>query len=353
MKTATEVRHANEGTATALCLSKGWNIDELSFDTFPMASPGPGQVLVKIRAASLNYRDLMIVRGTYAWNRTEPRVLGSDGAGEVIAVGDGISRFKIGDRVMGSFFQDWMDGRYLDRYRKSGLGGAALDGVLTTARVFEERGLVRIPEHLSYEEAATLPCAALTAWHALVSTAHLKSGDSVLILGTGGVSIFGLQFAKLHGARIIILSSSDEKLARAKSIGADELINYQKTPDWEKEVLRLTDGEGVDVVLETAGSGTLHRSLAAVRSDGQISLLGMLTGVNEPLNILPLIIRNIRVQGIEVGSVAMAEEMNRAISLSGLKPVIHRVFPFNESREALHYLQSAKHFGKIVITMED
>jgi NADPH:quinone reductase-like Zn-dependent oxidoreductase len=347
----TERRHGQE-TATALRLTRGWNIDDLSFDTIPAPSPAPGQVLVKIKAASLNYRDLVVVKGVYAPDLPKPRVLGSDGAGEVFSVGEGVSRFKVGDRVAGAFFQDWVDGPYLDRYDRSSLGGPALDGVLTNARVFHESGLVHIPEHLSYEEASTLPCAALTAWHALVSTAHLRSGQSVLILGTGGVSIFGLQFAKLHGARVVITSSSDEKLARAKSLGADDVVNYRKNPDWEKEVLRLTDGEGVDLVLETAGSGTLDRSVAAVRSNGQISLLGVLTGVNEPLNIRPIITRNIRLQGIFVGSVAMFKEMNRAIAANGLKPVIDHTFPFEQSREALRHLESAKHFGKIVIRLE-
>jgi NADPH:quinone reductase-like Zn-dependent oxidoreductase len=351
MSTAAELRLVKQRTTTALRLTRDWGIDELSFDTIPVASPGPGQVLVKIRAVSLNYRDLMVVKGIYAPTLTRPRVLASDGAGEIVAVGEGVTQFKTGDRVVGAFFQDWIDGRYFDRYRKSSLGGADQDGVLTTARVFDERGLVRVPDHLSYEEAATLPCAAVTAWHALVPTAHIQSGQSVLILGTGGVSIFGLQFAKLHGARVIITSSSEEKLARAKSLGVDAVIHYRKTPEWEKEVLRFTNGQGVDVVLETAGSGTLSQSLSAVRSDGQVSLVGVLSGVNEPLNIFPIIIKKIRLQGIEVGSVAMFEEMNRAIAVSGLKPVIDRTFPFEQSREALRYLESAKHFGKVVISL--
>lgn len=352
MSTATEKSRSKETVATAFRLTEAWGIDELSFDTVPVASPGPGEVLVNIKAVSLNYRDLMVVKGTYAANLPKPRVIGSDGAGEVVAVGDGVTRFKIGDRVAGSFFQHWIDGPYVDRYHKSGLGGTELDGVLTRARLFHERGLVHIPEHLSFEEAATLPCAALTAWHALVPTAHLQAGQSVLILGTGGVSIFGLQFAKLHGARVILTSSSDEKLERGKSLGADEVINYRSVPEWAREVARLTNSEGVDVVLETAGSGTLPQSVSAVRSNGQISLLGVLTGVNEPLNIRPIIVRNIRLQGIDVGSVAMFEEMNRAVSATRLRPVIDRTFPFEQSREALRYLESGKHFGKVVIRVE-
>ncbi len=224
--------------------------------------------------------------------------------------------------------------------------------MLTTSRVFDQEGLVHLPEHLSYEEGATLPCAALTAWHALVPTAHLKSGDTVLLLGTGGVSIFGLQFAKLHGARVVITSSSEEKLARAKALGADETINYKKTPEWDKEVLRLTEGEGVDVVLEVGGAGTLARSLRSVRPAGQISLIGVLTGVDEALNILPILQGNIRVQGIDVGSVAMFKQMIRAIAANALEPVIDRTFSFEQTREALRHMESAQHFGKIVIAVE-
>jgi NADPH:quinone reductase-like Zn-dependent oxidoreductase len=224
---------------------------------------------------------------------------------------------------------------------------------LTSARVFDERGLVHLPPHLSYAEGATLPCAALTAWHALVTTAHVKSGDSVLLLGTGGVSIFGLQFAKLHGARVILTSSSDEKLARALSLGADELINYQKTPEWRKEVLRLTAGKGADIVLEVGGAGTLAQSLGSVRAGGQISLVGNLAGLSDTLNIAPILHRSIRLQGIFVGSVEMFETMNRAIALHRLKPVIDRVFPYDQSREALRHMRDRGHFGKIVISVSE
>jgi NADPH:quinone reductase-like Zn-dependent oxidoreductase len=337
-------------TTTAVRLHGEHSIDALTFDTLPVAAPGRGEVLVAMKAVSLNYRDLLIATNTYGFGVTKaPVVLASDGAGEVVAVGEGVERFAVGDRVAGSFFQGWFDGQLQRKHFKTSLGGA-VDGVLTTARIFPERGLVTIPNHLSYEEGATLPCAAVTAWQALVSTAHIKSGDTVVVLGTGGVSIFALQLAKLHGARVILTSSSDEKLARASALGADETINYRTTPEWQKEVLRLTDGEGADVVIEVGGAGTLARSIESVRPGGQVSLIGILSGTTEPLNVRA-ILPNVRVQGVYVGSVTMFEEMNRALAQNGLRPVIDRVFRFDETREALHYLETGAHFGKIVISM--
>jgi NADPH:quinone reductase-like Zn-dependent oxidoreductase len=339
-------------TARAVRLTGEASIEALSFDQIPCPPPGPGQVLVAIQAVALNFRDLLVVSGKYSPNLPRPLIVASDGAGEVIALGEQVTRFKLGDRVAGAFFQNWVDGDFHSEVGRSALGGA-IDGVLTSARVFDERGLVHLPPHLSYAEGATLPCAALTAWHALVTTAHVKSGDSVLLLGTGGVSIFGLQFAKLHGARVILTSSSDEKLARALSLGADELINYQKTPEWRKEVLRLTAGKGADIVLEVGGAGTLAQSLGSVRAGGQISLVGNLAGLSDTLNIAPILHRSIRLQGIFVGSVEMFETMNRAIALHRLKPVIDRVFPYHQSREALRHMQDRGHFGKIVISVSE
>jgi NADPH:quinone reductase-like Zn-dependent oxidoreductase len=317
----------------------------LDYDTFPVPQLGYGEVLVTIRAVSLNYRDLLIAAGKYAHFASDV-ILASDAAGEVVAVGEGVTRFAIGDRVAGNFFQGWFDGEYRREVGKTSLGGA-IPGVLATARVFDQHGLVRVPEHLSWEEAATLPCAAVTAWHALSST---RPGDMVLILGTGGVAIFGLQFAKLRGARVIITSSSDEKLARARALGADDTINYRTTPEWEAEVLRLTDGRGADNVLELGGAGTLAKSIASVRPGGQVSVIGIVTGTTEPLNI-GAILPNIRLQGVYVGSVAMFEEMNRAIALHQMKPVIDRVFSFDRAPEALRYLEAAQHFGKVVIKL--
>jgi len=326
MKTATAVRR------------------NLTYDTVPLPDLAWGDVLVAIKAVSLNYRDLLIAGGKYT-HFADDVILASDAAGEVVAVGEGVTRFKTGDRVAANFFLGWIDGGYQREYGKTSLGGA-VPGVLATARVFDQRTLVRIPDHLSYEEGATLPCAAVTAWHALSGT---KPGDTILILGTGGVAVFALQFAKLHGARVIITSSSDEKLAKAKELGADETINYRTTPEWEQEVLRLTNGRGADNVLELGGAGTLAKSIASVRAGGQVSVIGVINGTVEPLNI-SAILPNIRLQGIYVGSVAMFEEMNRAIALHRLRPVIDRVFPFDEAPEALRYLEAAQHFGKVAIS---
>ena len=335
-------------TATAVRITSEFSIDALTFDKVEISHPGYGQILVAIKAASLNYRDLLVATGRYSPNLPKPLIIGSDAAGEVIAVGEGVRNFKPGDRVIGSFFQNWQRGE-IDRDAAASALGGSIDGVLVTSRLFDERGLVKLPAHLSYEEGATLPCAAVTAWNALVTTAHVKSGDAVLLLGTGGVSIFGLQFAHMHGARTIITSSSDEKLARAKALSASETINYVKTPEWGKEVMKLTGGRGVDVVLEVGGAGTLPFSLRSVRPGGQVSLIGVLAGIAEPLNIGPILHNSIRLQGIYVGSVEMFEAMNRAIAAHKMKPVVDRVFSFEETREALRYMESGRHFGKIVI----
>ena len=328
----------------------GSSIEELAFDKVDVAEPGAGQVLVAMKAVSLNYRDLAVVTGRYPRNASQPTVVASDGAGEVIAVGDGVTGFRPGDRVVGSFFQSWITGPFAREHGASALGGA-IDGVLTQYRVFDQQGLLPVPEHLSFEEAATLPCAGLTAWNALVPSCHVQAGDTVLLLGTGGVSIFGLQFAKMHGARAIITSSSDAKLARAKTLGADETINYKTQPEWDKEVLRLTGGNGVDIVLEVGGGETFVRSMSSVRASGQIAVIGVLTGMAGAVPLGFIGLQTLSVRGIFVGSRAMFDDMNRAIAANGLRPVVDRVFPFEQSADALRYLQSAQHFGKIVIKL--
>jgi NADPH:quinone reductase-like Zn-dependent oxidoreductase len=324
-------------------------IDDVTLDDVDVLPPGPGQVAVDIRAVSLNFRDLAVVTGRYPRAMSGPIVIGSDGAGAVAAVGEGVTAFKPGDHVVGAFFQSWISGPFEREYGNSALGGA-IDGVLTRQRVFDQTGLLPIPEHLSFEEAATLPCAGLTAWNALVPTAHVHPGDTVLLLGTGGVSIFGLQFAKMHGARVIITSSSDQKLERARALGADETINYLTAPDWEKEVLRLTSGRGADIILEVGGAETFVKSMLAVRASGTIAVIGVLSGVAGmvPLGLIGM--QTLSVRGIFVGSVEIFKDMNRSLALHRLQPVIDRVFSFEESREALRYMQSAQHFGKIVIT---
>jgi NADPH:quinone reductase-like Zn-dependent oxidoreductase len=310
--------------------------------------PGPREVAVKMRAASLNYRDLMFVKGVYNPRARLPAVPLSDGAGEVTAVGERVTRWKVGDRVCPIFNQGWLEGERSTEKDRTTLGAGDLDGVLREIAAFDETALVAIPEHLSFEEAATLPCAAVTAWNALVHSGGLKSGDTVLTLGTGGVSIFALQFAKMHGARVIATSKSEEKLARVRQLGADEVINYTRTPDWEKEVLRITDGRGADHVVEVGGAGTLPKSVKSARIGAHIALIGVLSS-GPGFNPVEILMKSIRLQGVFVGSRRMFEDMNAAIIINRLKPVIDRTFGFDEAADALEYMESGAHLGKIVL----
>lgn len=330
-------------------LAGGFGFEALRVTERPQPSAGPFQVLVRVRATSLNYRDLMVIKGQYNPKMPLPRVPLSDGAGEVVQVGEGVSLFKPGDRVAGIFMQTWLDGELTEAKAKSALGGA-IDGMLSEYVVLREDGLVTIPDHLSFEEAATLPCAAVTAWHAVVECG-VKPGQTVLTLGTGGVSLFALQFARLAGAHVIITSSSDEKLGRALALGASDGINYRTAQEWDRPVRELTGGIGVDQVVELGGAGTLPRSLKAVRHGGRINLIGVLTGGAGEVNPLPLLMKGIQLQGIFVGSRAMFEAMNRAISGSLLRPVIDRVFEAGEIVDALQYMESGQHFGKIVVRL--
>ncbi|PMB53758.1 NAD(P)-dependent alcohol dehydrogenase [Fischerella thermalis CCMEE 5201] len=329
-------------------LQSNAGIDALKLVERPEPEPKAGQVLIRVRATSLNYRDLIVAQGTYGSGQKYPLIPMSDGAGEVVAVGEGVTRVKVGDRVAGIFFQNWIYGQLTRQKMKSDLGGG-IDGMLAEYVVLHQDGLVVLPNHISYEEGATLPCAAVTAWHAVVTKGNVGAGETVLVLGTGGVSIFALQFAKIHGARVIITSSSNEKLARAKELGADETINYKITPDWEKQVYELSDRTGVDHVVEVGGAGTLPKSLQAVRIGGHISLIGVLSGRGEQVDPLPILFKSLTVQGIYVGSREIFEDMNQAIAQHQIKPVIDRVFGFNEAQQAYAYLQSAAHFGKVVI----
>lgn len=318
-------------------------IDAITLVDRPQPQPAPGQVLIQVRATSLNYRDLLIVQS----EPKQPLIPMSDGAGEVVAVGEGVTRVKPGDRVAGTFFQDWVAGPIKSQTMDSALGGA-IDGMLAEYVVLPQAGVVLLPEHLSYEAGATLPCAAVTAWHGLVQ-GNIMAGETVLVLGTGGVSIFALQFAKMHGARVIVTSSSDHKLARVRQLGADETINYKTTPNWEEKAYELTNGVGVDHVMEVGGAGTLMKSLKATRYGGRISLIGVLTGFGGEVNPWNIVAKSLTVQGIYVGSREMFETMNRAIASHQLKPVIDQVFPFAAAPEAYRYLKSAAHFGKVVI----
>ncbi len=328
-------------------VKKEFGIDNLSPTERPRPSAADRQVVIKIRAASLNYRDLLVVKGLYNPKIPLPFIPLSDGAGDVVAVGDNVSRVKVGDRVAGIFMQTWLAGELTEAKAKSALG-AGTQGMLAEYVVLHEDGMVHIPEHLSYEEAATLPCAAVTAWHAIIESG-LKPGESVLALGTGGVSIFALQFSILAGARVIITSSSDEKLTRVKELGAAHGINYRVVPDWDKRVKELTGGTGADLIVEVGGAGTLARSLKSIAVGGRISLIGVLMGSTGEVNPLPVVMKNIRVQGVFVGSREMFESMNRAISLHRLRPVVDRIFAFEEAQEALRYMESGSHVGKICI----
>jgi NADPH:quinone reductase-like Zn-dependent oxidoreductase len=312
--------------------------------------PTANEVVVKFHAVSLNYRDLMFVKGFYNPKARLPAVPCSDGSGEVVAVGANAKKWKVGDRVCPIFMQAWLEGPLSIEKRRTALGGGDLDGVLREFGAFDENGLVEVPARLSLEEAATLPCAAVTAWNALVVSGKLKPGETVLILGTGGVSIFALQFAKMQGARVILTSSSDQKLTKAKGLGADETINYKKIPDWDKEVLRLTGGVGVDHVIEVGGAGTLSKSINSVRIGGHVAVIGVLAGAGEfdPRSIL---MKSVRMQGLLVGSRLMFGEMNKAIEGNRLKPVIDKTFAFAEASEALRYMESGSHFGKIVVSL--
>lgn len=332
----------------AFAIQNKFGLDSLTLIERPDPTPGYGQVLIKLRAVSLNYRDLMVVKGLYNPKLPLPRIPFSDGVGEVVAVGEGVTRVKTGDRVAGIFFQKWLCGELTETKAQSALGGA-IDGLLTQYTVLHEDGVVAIPEHLTDEEGAALPCAAVTAWNALVTSGGVKAGDTVLVQGTGGVSIFALQFAKLLGARVIATSSSDEKLELVRQLGASDTINYKKIPDWGKRVQELTQDIGVDYVVEVGGAGTLNQSLRAVRHGGQISLIGVLSGGSGEINTASILRKNVRVQGIYVGSREMFEAMNKAIALHKLRPVIDRVFEFPEAPQALKYMESGVHFGKICI----
>jgi NADPH:quinone reductase-like Zn-dependent oxidoreductase len=318
----------------------------------PLPQPAANEVVVKFHAASLNYRELLFAWGLYNPNPRLPAVPGSDGAGEVTAVGDRVTRWKIGDRVCPIFMQGWLEGPITPTAPRTALGGGDLDGTFREYGAFDENGLIRIPDHLSYEEAAAYPCAAVTAWQALVNVGKIKAGDTILTLGTGGVSIFALQIAKLHGARVIVTSSSDEKLARARKLGADATINYKTTQEWDAEVLRLTGGSGVDHVVEVGGAGTLPRSVNATRVGGLVTVIGVLSQ-GAGLDSLKVLMKSLHVQGVFVGSRQTFEDLNRAVSLARSKPVIDQIFSFGQLREALEYMRGGAHFGKIVIRIAD
>lgn len=323
-------------------------IEGLALVDGPVPQPGAGQVLVRLKAATLNYRDLLTVKGGYGSRQKFPLVPVSDGAGVVETVGPGVRAFAPGDRVIGSFFESWLGGEPSQAKMSAALGGA-VNGVLAEYRVFPAHALVRTPTHLSDVEAAALPCAGLTAWSAVTKLGGVKPGQTVLTQGTGGVSLFALQFAKMCGARVIATSSSEAKIERLKSLGADFTLNYKNTPDWGKKARELT-GQGVDLVVEVGGVGTLNESIRATRIGGTIAFIGVLAGPPPSDLRLPLMVmQQQRLQGVTVGSVEDLQAMVDAIAVNGMKPVIDRTFRFGQAKEAFAHMESGAHFGKVAI----
>jgi len=328
----------------------GGKIDGLQLENLVARSLDPYEVRVRVRAVSLNYRDLMVANGVYPAKIDSPIIPCSDGAGDVIAVGSMVSRVKPGDRVAASFFPHWHEGAPDGSKIRSALGGD-IDGMLAEEVTLHEETIVQIPDSLGYIEAATLPCAGVTAWNTIFEASDARAGDTVLLLGTGGVSILGLQIAKAAGLRAIITSSSDEKLERARAMGVDVTINYRANPEWQEEVLRHTDGEGVDVVLEVGGQDTVSRSVASTAVGGTIAVIGGVTGFGGEVNPTTLVMGAKHMAGIYVGSRAMLEQVAKLVVRADIKPVVDRVFPFAEAKEAYRYLESGRHFGKVVIEL--
>ncbi|MCA9635862.1 MAG: NAD(P)-dependent alcohol dehydrogenase [Myxococcales bacterium] len=316
--------------------------------TRAVAAPGPGELLLRMRALSLNYRDLMMIGGAYNPRQPLPLVPLSDGVGEVVAVGPGVEGIAVGERVMPCFAEGWLEGPP-ERAKLATTLGGPLPGVLCEHRLTPARAVVKAPAHLSDAEAATLPCAAVTAWHALITEGKIKPGDRVLLEGTGGVSIFALQIAVMAGAEVAITSSSSAKLERARALGASLTINYREEPDWGRRARAWAGGEGVDHVVEVGGAGTIEGALKAVRPGGTISVIGVLSGVRQPLLLTPILMQQIRLQGIIVGSRAIFADLCRAFGHQRIQPVVDRTFPFDQVQQALEHLRSGAHFGKVVI----
>jgi NADPH:quinone reductase-like Zn-dependent oxidoreductase len=325
-------------------------LDGLRPSERPDPQPGAGEILIRVRATSLNYRDQMVVTGNYFGGPVSRNLIPlSDGAGEVTAVGSGVTRFKTGDRVCGTFFQTWISGPMTERHPAL---GSPLDGTLAEYIVLDEDGVVAMPKSLSFEEAATLPCAGVTAWNALMMAGKpVKPGDTVLCLGTGGVSMAGLLFARAAGARVIVTSSSDEKIKRACALGASDGVNYKRSPDWQKEVMQLTGGYGADHILENGGAGSLTKSFESAAFGGKVALIGFLAGMQGDINPAILMMKSGAMIGIGVGSRVMFEDMNRAIDINKIKPVVDQVFPFDQAADAFRCQASGDFLGKVVITV--
>jgi 2-desacetyl-2-hydroxyethyl bacteriochlorophyllide A dehydrogenase len=329
-------------------IREGFGLDHLVACERPDPTVQPGQVVLRMRAASLNYRDLLMVRGHYDPKQRLPLIPGSDGVGEVVAVGEGVKRVRSGDRVCPIFAQRWISGQPTRDRLRSTLGGP-LDGTFAEQIALDAEGVVRVPEYLTDDEAATLPCAGVTAFNAVVRHGAVRVGQTVLVQGTGGVSTFALQLATLLGARVIVTSSSDEKLERARALGAWKTINYHRDPNWGREARALTDGQGVDLVVEVGGAGTFEQSVSALRFGGRIALIGTLAGGKSEINLIPVFMRQIRVQGVLVGSREDFEALNRAIEAHRMRPPVSRIFPLDEPRAALEHVADRGHFGKVCL----
>jgi NADPH:quinone reductase-like Zn-dependent oxidoreductase len=329
----------------------GENIEGLRCVELPTRALAACEVRIKVHAVSLNYRDLMVASGNYLVTVDDPLVPCSDGAGEVAEVGHGVTAFKPGDRVIASFFPCWNDGVTGPDKIRHALGGD-IDGMLAQEVILDDTALVKLPDAMDYVDACTLPCAGVTAWNAIfVSSNQVRPGDTVLLLGTGGVSVLGLQMAKAAGLRSIITSSSDEKLRRARELGAHHTINYRSIPEWHEEVLRLTDGVGANVVLEVGGKGTVNRSVSAAAMGGTVAIIGGVSGFGGDVNPVALLAGAKRMVGIFVGSRTMLENVVRFVNAAGIEPVVDRVFPFHQAQEAYRYMESGSHFGKVVIAV--
>jgi len=334
----------------ALKVEAPWGIDAIQVVEAPDPAPGPGEVLVRMRAVSLNYRDMLMVAGMYGRAPSGAGAITpfSDGCGIVEAVGPGVNRMKVGDRVATLFFQRWVSGPpNLDKLSSS--LGSPIPGAGRELAVFSQDGLSKVPDFLSDRQVATLPCAALTAWRALFEDGDLRPGDTVVLQGTGGVSIFGLQFAHAAGLRTLITSSSDEKLERARALGADHLVNYRQTPEWSASVREATAGVGADIIIEVGGGGTIEQSMKAIRIGGHVAIVGVVGGLGGPFNTAGLIANSARVQGLSVGSRDMFEAMCRFMELKKIEPVVDKVFPWTEVKAAFAAMQGGEHFGKIVL----
>ncbi len=332
-------------------ITESYSVASLNLIEKNHPKPLPNEVLIEIKALSLNYRDLLVIKGIDAWKPPVGRIPVSDGVGVIVEVGSAVTSLSIHDRVAGLFLPNWTDGKLTAEKLANPLGGKVRDGLLQEYVVLNEQELIKVPAFLSDVEAATLPCAALTAWHGLMEKDNIQPGNTVLIQGTGGVSLFSIQFALMAGAEVILLSGSDEKLQLASQMGVNHLINYKRLPNWEDEVMNITNGLGVDHVVEVVGGDHINKSIDAVALDGTISIIGLINGFTGNINTAKIMSKQIKLQGINVGSKEMFNRMNKALEINHIHPVIDKVFSFEEAKEALTLLESASHFGKLCISL--